>query len=238
MLLAKSCHDLDWISHIMACPCRRVSSFGSLHHFRPEQAPAGAGTRCLDCAVEPACPYSAKKIYLGMVRRGHVGWPVSVLTPEPTEASVTAALRDGPYGRCVYHCDNDVVDHQVVAMEFDGGRSATFTMTAFNPGSDRKTRIFGTRGQLEGDGATIWHSDFLTDKTVKIDPAQGSDGSLASGHGGGDFGLADAFVSAVAENDPSHILTGITESLQSHLMVFAAEQSRLEGKVVTIEARV
>jgi predicted dehydrogenase len=238
MLLAKSCHDLDWISHIMAAPCRRVSSFGSLNHFRPDRAPAGSADRCLDCPVEPTCPYSAKKIYLERVRQGQTGWPVSVLTAEPTEASVLEALREGPYGRCVYRCDNDVVDHQVVCMEFDGGRSATFTMTAFNTGGDRRTRIFGTRGMLEGDGSTLWHSDFLTDKTEAIRPGVASDGTIVSGHGGGDYGLADAFVTAVANNDPSAILTGPRESLESHLMVFAAEQARLERRVVEVNAGV
>jgi len=234
MLLAKSCHDLDWIRHIMGAACLRVSSFGSLRHFRPEFAPAGSAERCLDCSVEKACPYSAIKIYLGRVRAGHRGWPVSVLTDDTTEEGVTKALREGPYGRCVYRCDNDAVDNQVVIMEFEGGRTATFTMTAFNPGSDRKTRIFGTRGQLEGDGNTIWHSDFLTDKTEAIDANAGSDGTIRSGHGGGDYQLARSFLEAVRDEDPAKILSGPMESLESHLMVFAAERSRLEGRIVEV----
>ena len=234
MLLAKSCHDLDWIRHIMGAACLRVSSFGSLRHFRPEFAPAGSAERCLDCSVEKACPYSAIKIYLGRVRAGHRGWPVSVLTDDTTEEGVTKALREGPYGRCVYRCDNDAVDNQVVIMEFEGGRTATFTMTAFNPGSDRKTRIFGTRGQLEGDGNTIWHSDFLTDKTEAIDANADSDGTIRSGHGGGDYQLARSFLEAVRDEDPAKILSGPMESLESHLMVFAAERSRLEGRIVEV----
>jgi predicted dehydrogenase len=218
----------------MGAACLRVSSFGSLRHFRPEFAPAGSAERCLDCSVEKTCPYSAIKIYLGRVRAGHRGWPVSVLTDDTTEEGVTKALREGPYGRCVYRCDNDAVDNQVVIMEFEGGRTATFTMTAFNPGSDRKTRIFGTRGQLEGDGNTIWHSDFLTDKTEAIDANAGSDGTIRSGHGGGDYQLARSFLEAVRDEDPAKILSGPMESLESHLMVFAAERSRLEGRIVEV----
>jgi len=235
MLLAKSCHDLDWLRYIMGARCLKVSSFGSLYHFRKDSKPAGAADRCLDCPVEPRCPYSAKKIYLGRFARGHTGWPVNVLAPEVTEESLTEALRTGPYGRCVYACDNDVVDNQVVNMEFEGGRTATFTMTAFHPGGDRKTRIFGTRGYIEGDGNTIRHSDFLTDKTETIQANAGAEGTVKSGHGGGDYGLAQSFLAAVANNDPSKVLTGPAESLETHLMVFAAERSRLEGRVVDID---
>ncbi|RPI91360.1 MAG: gfo/Idh/MocA family oxidoreductase, partial [Chloroflexi bacterium] len=116
MLLAKSCHDLDWLSYIVGEHCLSVSSFGSLKHFKRSEKPAAAGnaTRCLHCNYEPNCPYSAKKIYIAdRLAQGHTGWPVSVLTPQPTLETVTAALENGPYGRCVYECDNDVVDHQV-----------------------------------------------------------------------------------------------------------------------------
>ena len=138
MLLAKSCHDLDWIRHIMGKRCTQVSSFGSLLHFRAENRPVGAADRCLECAVETTCPYSAPRIYLGRVRHGETGWPVNVLTPDLTEAGVTEALRSGPYGRCVYACDNDVVDHQVVNMQFEDGATASFTMTAFTRQRDRR----------------------------------------------------------------------------------------------------
>ena len=230
MLLAKSCHDLDWLSYMMGAPCRRVSSFGSLTHFRKGNQPAGAADRCLDCPVEETCPYSAKKIYLGRLAEGHTGWPVDVLTPEITEAGITEALRNGPYGRCVYACDNDVVDHQVVNMEFAGGQTAAFTMTAFNEAGHRKTRLFGTRGEITGDGQRLHVFDFLTDQTEVIDTAS-SDASILGGHGGGDYGLMDSFIAAVATGDPTRILSGPSETLESHLMVFAAERARLNGTV-------
>jgi predicted dehydrogenase len=241
MLLAKSCHDLDWISYIMGESCRSLSSFGALKHFKRSEKPAEAGDalRCLHCNYEPQCPYSAKKIYLGRLANGETGWPVKVLTPEPTVESVTAALENGPYGRCVYECDNDVVDHQVVNMLFEHEKTAVFTMTAFNQAAHRKTRIFGTRGEIYGDGQHIEIFDFLTDQREVIDTeassASADDGETAlGGHGGGDYGLMDAFVRAVSENDPSLILSGPDESLLSHRMVFAAECARLENKVVNL----
>jgi predicted dehydrogenase len=236
MLLAKSCHDLDWLRYMIGAPCRAVASFGALKHFRREEKPAAAGnaTRCCDCAYEPECPYSARKIYIGRFQRGQTGWPVNVVAPEPSLPALEAALRTGPYGRCVYECDNDVVDHQVVNLLFDGRRTASFTMTAFNPGDHRQTRLFGTRGMIEGNGVQLRLTDFLTDKVTTIDTATASDGSLLTGHGGGDGRLMDGFIRAVAENNPAHILSGPDETLESHLMVFAAEQARLENRVVEL----
>jgi predicted dehydrogenase len=235
MLLAKSCHDLDWLRYMMGVRCERVSSFGSLYHFRKANQPAGAAPRCLDCPVEPDCPYSAKRIYLGRLAKGQTGWPVDILAPVVTEESVTEALRTGPYGRCVYDCDNDVVDHQVVNMEFAGGRTATFTMTAFNAGGGRQTRIFGTRGELYGDSKSITHYDFLSGERREIDLKAG-DQTILGGHGGGDYGLMSRFVKAVAEGDASAIVSGPAEALESHLMVFAAERARRNGTVEEVPA--
>lgn len=234
MLLAKSCHDLDWIRYVIGERCVQVASFGERSHFRPEARPDGAAERCLDCAVEAGCPYSAVKIYLGRVRAGYTGWPVDVLTPDLTEAGVTEALRTGPYGRCVYACDNDVVDHQVVALRFAGGATATFTMTGFTRQRDRETRLFGTRGEIFGNGQLIEVHDFLTDETERIDTAVASDGSIATGHGGGDARLMERFVAAVAARDPGLILSGPAESLETHLIVFAAEAAREGGRVVDV----
>jgi len=235
MLLAKSCHDLDWIRFMIGARCCSLSSFGSLRHFKKSEKPAAAenAVRCLDCQYERECPYSAVKIYMGRVKHGDLGWPVNVLTPEPDEATVLEALHSGPYGRCVYECDNTVVDHQVVNFWFEGDTSAVFTMTAFNKADHRKTRIFGTRGEIFADGSKITIFDFLSDQTQVIDSLAG-DSSILGGHGGGDYGLMDAFVSAVSQNDPEKILSGPDESLETHLMVFAAEKSRLEHKIIDL----
>src|SRR6266536_2547735 len=143
-LLTKCCHDLDWLRYLVGQPPVRVSSVGGLHHFTSANRPDGAADRCLDCAVESRCPYSAVRLYLGCLgdpRRER--WPLSVVTTDLTEYGVRLALREGPYGRCVYACDNNVADHQVVTVEFAGGVTATLTMSAFTPMGRRRTLVMG-----------------------------------------------------------------------------------------------
>ncbi len=233
MLLSKSCHDLDWIRYIIGEKCTAVSSFGSLTHFRSENKPQTAGSNCMECDYEPECPYSAKRIYLNLFEKGKTGWPVSVITTDLTRGGIIRAIRNGPYGRCVYDCDNDVVDHQVVNMEFEGGQTASFTMTGFTKARQRETRIFGTEGEIYGNGTKIQLYHFVNGAQVIIDTSEDDPASLAD-HGGGDYALMDAFVSAVAENDPRKILSGPEETLETHLMTFAAEQSRKEGKTIKL----
>ncbi|MEV0775560.1 Gfo/Idh/MocA family oxidoreductase [Streptomyces sp. NPDC050428] len=234
MLLAKSCHDLDWISYIIDRPVRQVSSFGSLMHFRPENRPVAAADNCLDCPVEPDCPYSAKRLYLGCLGDpGLERWPLGAVTDARTPEGVEQALREGPYGRCVYACDNDVVDHQVVNLEYEGGATASFTMTAFTPLAQRKTRIFGTRGYLDGDGVRVTVTDFVTGQEETL--VLGLEGPDAgSGHGGGDERLVDAFLDALTTGDPTHILSDPATSLESHMVAWAAERSRRSGTVQTL----
>jgi len=157
-----------------------------------------------------------------------------MVTPEETLEGVTEALRTGPYGRCVYACDNDVVDNQVVTMLFDGGKTATFTMMAFSEVRDRQTRVFGTLGELRGDGKVIEHFDFLTEKTETIDTAQAVKDFAGYGHGTGDYGLMKAFCAACATGDATRILTDADVTLETHMMVFAAEKARNEGAVVEL----
>ena len=235
MLMAKCCHDVDWLGYLVDRPALRVSSFGGLQHFTAANRPDGAGTRCLDCAVEPDCPYSAKRIYLDHVddpaaRR----WPLSVLAVEVDAESITEALRVGPYGRCVYDCDNDVVDHQVLNIEYAGGVTASLTMTGFTPMAFRKTRIFGTRGMLEGDGYTVSVFDFLTGTTTTTAVVDPDDPMAGAGHLGADAALTRAFLAGVRDADPSRILTSPEVSLHSHAVVWAAERARLRGTVEAI----
>lgn len=230
-LLAKCCHDLDWLRYIVDAPPTRISSVGSLHHFHPGNRPAGAADRCLDCRIEAGCPYSATRLYAACLAdpARHV-WPLSVVTRDLTEAGLEEALREGPYGRCVYACDNDVVDHQVVTVSFQDGVAATLTMSAFTPSGHRRTRVMGTRGYLEGDGERVTVTDFVTGKVSTMDVVGGG-ADAGSGHGGGDFGLMRAFVGAVATGDRSLVRSGPEESFDSHRMAFAAERSRLAGGV-------
>lgn len=233
MLMSKGCHDLDWLRFMMGRRCLSVSSFGDLTYFKKSQKPkeAGDATRCIDCSIEEKCPYSAVKLYIRMcVEIGNRQWPVIMVTPDTTVDGVMKALRTSPYGRCAFECDNDVVDHQVVNMLFEGNRTATFTMTAFNKTDHRKTRIFGTLGDLYCDGHKIEHFDFLTDRLVSVDvPPDSGD------HGGADYRLMLAFTEAVAKSDQRIINTGADETLESHRMVFAAEKARIEKRVVDLE---
>lgn len=233
MLLAKSCHDLDWLTHIMGSLPKRVSSFGALQHFRSENAPADSADLCLDCSVEGTCAYSAKRIYLRLFEDGCREWPLDVLTTDLTEEGIITALRQGPYGRCVYRCDNDVVDHQVVNIEFEQGQTCAFTMTGFiKPFQRRKTRIFGTKGEIYCDCKTIEVYDFLTEEieTHIVDLHE-----EIVGHAGGDQAMVNCFVKAVCENDSSCLLSGAEETLVTHLAVFAAENARRQGTVVDLE---
>lgn len=237
MLLQKSCHDIDWLSYIIGRPCRRVSSFGGLYYFREENQPRGAADRCMDCKLSKKCPYSAREFYLGKLRRGELDWPLDVVdqTLKFTRESVEMALREGPYGRCVFKCDNDVVDHQVVNLEYEGGVTASFTMTAFNEGGGRKTRIFGTRGTIEtDDSSTVRVYDFLTRKEKAID-TNATAANVAGGHGGGDAGIFNAFCRAVGLGRADLIVSGADATLESHLTTFAAEKARRTGRVVEVK---
>ena len=231
MLLAKACHDIDWIHHVMGRRCVRVSSFGSLTHFRIEDKPAGAGDRCVSCAVEESCAYSAVRFYEGLLEEGHTGWPLDVLTAFPDAESIQHALATGPYGRCVFSSDNDVVDHQVVNMEFEGGGTAAFTMTAFTRPRARLDNIFCTNGEISGDGRYLEIFDFLAERSRTVDTHAGA--IDVDGHGGGDAGLVDAFLHAIARNDP-YLIADPDEALESYEIVFAAERSRRTGRTVRL----
>lgn len=234
MLLAKSCHDIDLLNYFAPSRCRNVSSFGSLSYFTRANQPEGAADRCVDCPaeIESLCAYSALKIYLRDRKQNLSSWPVAALTHEATMEAVLNALREGPYGRCVFACDNDVVDHQVVNLEFEDGATASFTMAAFNQAGGRETYIMGDQGTLRCADKTVVHHDFLTDRTTEI--PRDTSGLAGSGHGGGDFGLMQSFLAAVRENDPGHISSGPEVSLESHMIVFAAERARQNNTVETL----
>jgi predicted dehydrogenase len=235
LLLTKACHDIDWLSHIVGSRATRVSSFGGLFEFRPERAPAGAGERCLDCGIEADCPFSAKRLYLGALDRPDPWtWPVSVVSDIHTRDALEAALRSGPYGRCVYGCDNDVLDHQVLNIEYASGAAASFTLSAFTPMAGRKTRIGGSRGHLDIAAGRVELYRFLDGAVETITPfgSEGTGPGADSGHAGGDEGLVRAFVGALADGDWSKLPTDGHASLRSHLLVWAAEEARVSGQVI------
>lgn len=225
MILQKSCHDMDILLWLAGKNCKKVSSFGSLRHFTPENAPEGAPRRCLDgCPHGEQCLYYAPKLYL----TGKTDWPVDVLTTDLTPAGITRALREGPYGRCVYHCDNDVVDRQVVNLELEDGVVCSFVMSAFTADSGRQIKILGTAGHIQADAAKkeIWLHPF--GEAPYLIPMEEED----SGHGGGDYGLMRDFLRVLREGGESR--SSARQSLQSHRICFAAEKSRLEGRIVEL----
>ncbi len=232
MILQKSCHDMDILRWLAGTRCLKVQSFGSLDYFTAENAPEGAALRCLDgCACKAACPYDAEKIYVtdprtGVRGRGR-GWPCAVLASDPDEEKIYAALRTGPYGRCVFHCDNNVVDHQTVNLEFEHNIHATFTMTAFTQDCHRTIKITGTMGEIEGDmEKNVLHLRPFGKPEQTIDLSEA--GGQFSGHGGGDFGLMSSFCKLAASGGTG-ALTGVDASVESHVMALAAEASRLDG---------
>lgn len=237
VLLTKSCHDIDWLSHIVGSPAVRVSSFGGRYEFRPERAPEGAGERCLDCAVEADCPFSARRLYLGALDGPDPWtWPLTVVTDTRTREALESALRTGPYGRCVYACDNDVHDHQAVTIEYASGAVAGFMLSAFTPMSGRMTRVGGTRGYLEIVGNRVQLHRFLDGSTRGVDmPGLAREGEPpVRGHDSADEGLVTAFVAALASGDWSGLPTDAHESLRTHQIVWAAEEARRRGQVVTL----
>ncbi len=228
MILSKSCHDTDILRWLIGKPCKRVSSFGSLRLFREEMAPEGATKRCTGgCAVERECPFSAIKEYAERKRRlSHLR------LEENSDAAIRQALETGPYGRCVFHCDNDVVDHQVMNMEFEDGITAAFSMEALTTYAGRRTRFMGTMGDIVGDEWNMQVTEFGTGKRHDWNVQQHAQALLSSGHGGGDHALVRDFVQAVTRSDPSLLTSTIEASMESHLMGFMAEESRLQGGAV------
>ena len=239
--MAKSCHDLDWLSYVIGRKALRVSSFGGLYEFTPSRKPAGTTERCLDCPLRDTCLYSATRFYHPIVddpdtELGDFVWH---LTEDATREGVDKALREGPYGLCVWSSDNDVVDHQVVNIEFEDNVTATFTMTTFGPAeAGRMTRIFGTKGFMDVSYGEIEVREFATGEVtrerveVEVDP----DLREAGGHAGGDGGVVRAFIEALRHPERAQNLTDARTSLMSHRIVWAAEEARRSGTVVSVRS--
>ena len=241
MILAKCCHDLDYLVWLCSRQCERVSSFGSLTLFREDRAPEGAALRCMDgCRVKDECPYDCEKIYLDYpvtgYRAGNRGWPLHVLTLGINEENIRSALQEGPYGRCVYHCDNDVVDHQMVQMEMEGGAVLTLNMTGCTAKTGRTLSICGTMGEIRADmDAEIIEITPFGKSTEIVDVTKLADDF--SGHGGGDKVMLAAFLDLLEGRGVHPGLTTLEASVESHLIGIAAEMSRKNcGQAVEISS--
>ncbi len=232
IILAKSCHDLDIMRWWLGVSCHYVSSFGSLSWFTPENAPMGSSMRCTDgCAIESECPYSALRIYHRERQRLHVFDLSDNKSNHGDE--ILKKLNEGPYGRCVYHCDNNVADHQIVAMEFDGGVTASFNMEAFTNYMGRRTRIMGSMGCMAGDEEELMIANFRTKEVERWITRDHADD--LSGHGGGDYALMRDFLHAVDKHDVNLLTSNLDASMESHLMAFLAEESRDKKAVMRCE---
>ena len=228
MILAKCCHDMDILHWLAGSKCKNISSFGELTHFKKENAPEGAPKRCLDgCPHSETCLYYAPNQYL----TDNVGWPTSVISVDTSYKAREKALKTGDYGRCVYHCDNDVVDHQVVNMEFENSVTVAFTMSAFTEECSRTIKLMGTKGEIRGNMEKNLLEISYFDKTKETEPVAVAEAS--SGHGGGDFGLMNEFVSLI-NGQGEQASTTADASVHSHLMAFAAETARCENRVVNL----
>ncbi|WP_285826314.1 Gfo/Idh/MocA family oxidoreductase, partial [Parabacteroides goldsteinii] len=209
-------------------------AFGDLAHFKAENAPEGAPARCTDgCPAEATCPFSALKIYY----RDRTWLYVFDLPEDPDKQGdvILENLKTGPYGKCVYHCENNQPDHYMMLMEFEGGVTVNFSIEAFTSYGGRRTRIMGTRGDIVGDMEEFTHTDFATgvSKTYNAN-AEDALNYEGVGHGGGDAGMIRDWIQAIRRQDASLMSTPLDESLESHLIAFAAERSRKEGKVISL----
>jgi len=257
-LLAKSCHDIDILQYFMQSTSTNdhktlpvaVQSFGSLTHFKRSNKPAEAGdaTKCTACDYERTCPYSAKKIYIDSFEgSGAGGWGFwRVISDVEELASIRHSLATTNYGTCVYELDNDVCDNQIVNLTYNtpyGQATVAFTMIAFSTAQCvRKTTIYGSNGELNADGEDkITVHDFRTDKITEYEVPQIKE--AGGSHGGGDFGLFRSFLEAIGgvkrgesvdAMQLEHIGCTPLDVFKSHEIVFDAEKSRRQGKVITL----
>jgi len=225
IILQKCCHDLDLLVWLTGSRCKALTSVGSLNYFKMDKAPAGSADRCMDCAMRANCRFDAEKCYMPVLGN----WPATVLTPDQTPEGLREAIQTGPYGRCVYRCRNDVCDNQTTLMEMENGVSVSFVMSAFTNRVTRSIRILCEDGEISGDSLaqiitiTRFASNSVDAYTVEQLHTEVPNGS----HGGGDVALIEGFLRTLEGDEDS--VSSIERSIESHLMAFAAERSRLSG---------
>ncbi|MCC6095757.1 MAG: Gfo/Idh/MocA family oxidoreductase [Eubacterium sp.] len=231
MILQKCCHDMDILLWLVEQNCTEIQSFGTLSYFNKENAPKGSTKYCMDgCTQRDKCPFYAPRFYLEHPRAEIDGLTHAVSVKTDRE-SILKALQHGPYGRCVFHCDNTVVDHQVVNIQFEKGMTASFTMSAFTNDCTRKINVMGTRGQIEGDmeKGILKTVDFVTGDTDTIELH-----TPVKGHSGSDSKMVADFLRQISADHSGNGRSSATSSVDSHLMALAAEKSRLENRVISL----
>jgi predicted dehydrogenase len=224
MILAKCSHDMDILTWLADKKCLKLSSFGTLSHFKAENCPADAAERCFDCKVE-GCPFHAPNFYFSRIP----GWPTHILHPEPTVENLTEVLKTTNYGKCVYKMDNDVVDHQTVNMLLEDDVTVSFQMVGFTNKQTRTLRVMGTEGEIWGDFHTrklYWQR--FNEERHEIDLETLT--TDFAGHGGGDGRLVYDLIRLYRGDDfDTGAITFLDRSTESHYMAFAAEASRVQG---------
>ena len=233
-ILAKSCHDLDLMAWLAASPSLQVSSFGGLGTYVSERAPENAPERCsARCPVQATCAWDAERFYLSPEESVARHWPWSDLSSDPSREARRRALAVSPYGRCVYRCDNDVMDHQVVSVAFENGLIGTLGVHGCASEERRTVRISGTRGELRGIMQTglieVSRHGSPELETIRITASP-------FGHARGDRGLLDHFCDVVARDALDEVRASGRVALESHLLGFASERARIEGRVVDMTA--
>jgi len=241
IIMQKCCHDLDLITWLKSGVAPRyVGSLGGLKQYKAENAPAGSGKRCLaDCKIESTCPYSAKKIYVDCGLWKQYAWrSIEYLGENITDEAKIESLRtDNPYGRCVWHCENNVEDHQAVMIEFEDGSTAIHTLNGGVPKPCRTIHILGTKGELTG----VMEDAYLAIRHPE--PKNGHEYSVdminlnisRDMHGGGDLRLTADFAKTMKGQTPSISCTSLKDSIYGHLIGFAAVDAMQERKVIGIE---
>ena len=219
---------MDLLVWLAGSGCESVASFGDLTYFRPENAPEGAARRCCDCPLRDSCRFSAYRCYLPVAGE----WPAAVLTEDQSEEGLREAIRTGPYGRCVYHCDNNVCDHQVSILRFTNGITATFNLSGFTNRMMRTIKIMGEDRASE-DTNEIEIIRFAPNWKEQARREVIRPQASTSGHNGGDSGIVDDFLDML-EGRELESATDIHESVESHMMACAAEEARVTGAVVRI----
>ncbi len=237
MLLAKCCHDLDIMMWLMEdVKPEFVTSTGTLQYFNKKNAPADSGERCMvDCKYVDTCNLSARRIYLDMPEK----WDFYVW-PELHHASYGEKYEylknTSPFGKCAFKCDNNIVDHQTVMIQFKGGATGSHNLTGGTAFSQRIVRVIGTKGEING----TFESQKFT--VSYINPHKENDHisetfdlsdacSAFIGHGGGDHALVTDFIQFVTGGETSISCTDIIDSISGHMIVFAADKSMQNGGI-------
>ncbi len=233
-ILAKCCHDLDMLHYLTGKKCERVFSVGSRKLFVESNAPAGAPKYCLDgCPNAKNCPYYAPRLYYKVTLKSvPILFNRKTLITGDCHASLKKykeALKTSPYGRCVFRCDNDVIENQTVTCKFEGDVNATLIMSADSKYCFRRIHVTGTKGELLGVDAKGYLTLNIFGKgTRRINATSGA------GHLGGDAGIVRDFMQLLKTGALTKRLSLLSETMESHLMAFAAEESRKTGKGVEI----